>query len=172
MSSEYRDEFAAAEERLARLDAARAARDERTARGRRAVLMAMRAKSGPRFSDAARAALTVASYVAPFVALSSLQIGTAHPTATTSPTFIAFVISALVMVGGSLFRLASHLRQRAAQKRIDEELRALQAPRPRIVPTTLSEIHARIADLEEEEVLAAESECETRSSNHTTNRVS
>ena len=142
----YRDDHAAAAERLDRLEAVAEERDRARAMDRLDELRGQRGKLDVR--SRAEMALTAMRYLALYIGLHALRSGTAYPQPSATPLLYFFAVAAaLVVISLVLSRAVTRIK-RARIRPIDDEMDALMAPHVRVAPTELAGIHARIAELE------------------------
>jgi hypothetical protein len=145
VSSEYRDELSAADERLARLDAVHEERER--ARRREALTQARKELASRRTAKA----WTAIAYFAGIVAVSTLRFATKAPSAAGTGSFLVFLITSCTALCTALLVAAwNHWQRREAFERIDAELRTLETPRVRVAASTLEEALSRIAEREAE----------------------
>jgi hypothetical protein len=144
VSSEYRDELSAAEERLTRLDAVHEERER--ARRRKALQRERRKLTSQRSSKA----LTAIPYFAAIVAVSTLRVATRAPETAGTGSLLLFLVTACVAMCSAFVLAFNHWQRRKAFERIDAELRALEMPHVRVASSTLEEALSRIAEREAE----------------------
>ncbi len=144
VSLEYRDDLAAAEQRLASLDAAHA---EKASVRRREALEERRARVSSK--GVVRGVALAVLYVGLYVALKLLDAAARSPVVPASG-FAPFAVSTLIAACAGAWLLFARHRERREHARIDAELRELAEPHVRIASTTLAEAVERIAEREAE----------------------
>src|SRR5262245_27490852 len=127
VSSEYRDELSAAEERLARLDAVH---EERELRQRRVALEREREtlRSGRRATNT----WSLIPYLTGLIAIYALKFALMYPNSAGMGSLVLFIGASCITLWAAV-RLRWKRRQRQREfTRIDAELRDLEMPRVRV----------------------------------------
>jgi hypothetical protein len=144
VSSEYRDELTAAQERLARLDAVQDARERER---RRHSLERRRQALAAGGSDTT---WTLLPYLSGLIAILAMKFAVLYPNSAGAGSLLLFGVAACVTVTSVLVVLSRRRERRKAFERINNELRELDEPHVRVAPGTLEEALTRIAEREAE----------------------